>query len=163
MGKDNHRVPYFKVLIPYIPEDEKEADPSDGKPPSVKFLLDSAGKTIDKPMVQVQPIFNRGNTEQFFKWFQILNSLLKGQTVGEHLRLDLQALQGTDKALWQRETDLASPKLAESAGISEEALKKLCYYSITNLKIHVLKDTRAGFKQVRYMECFLWIGKNTGI
>jgi hypothetical protein len=31
------------------------------------------------------------------------------------------------------------------------------------LTIHVLKDPRAGFKQVRYMECFLWIGKNNGI
>jgi hypothetical protein len=31
------------------------------------------------------------------------------------------------------------------------------------LAIHVLKDPRAVFKQVRYMECFLWIGKNTGI
>jgi hypothetical protein len=29
--------------------------------------------------------------------------------------------------------------------------------------IHVLKDPRAGFKQVRYMERFLWIVKNTGI
>jgi hypothetical protein len=35
MGKDNHRVPDFKVPIPYIPEDEKEADTSDGKPPSL--------------------------------------------------------------------------------------------------------------------------------
>jgi hypothetical protein len=53
MGKDNHRVPYLKISLPYIPEDEKEADPSDGKPPSVKLLLDSAGKTID-------PLFNGG-------------------------------------------------------------------------------------------------------
>jgi hypothetical protein len=42
MGKDNHRAPNFKVPIPYFPEDEKEADPSDGKAPSVKLLLDSA-------------------------------------------------------------------------------------------------------------------------
>jgi hypothetical protein len=65
MGKDNHRVPDLKVPIPYIPEDEKEADPYDGKPPSVKLLLDSAGKAIDNPMVQVQPIFNGGTTEFF--------------------------------------------------------------------------------------------------
>jgi hypothetical protein len=39
MGKDNNRSPYCKVPIPYIPGDEKEADPSDGKPPSVKILL----------------------------------------------------------------------------------------------------------------------------
>jgi hypothetical protein len=60
MGKDNHIVPDFKVPIPYIPEDEKEADPSDGKLPSVKVLLDSAGKTIDNLTVQVQPITQRG-------------------------------------------------------------------------------------------------------
>jgi hypothetical protein len=59
MGKDNHRVPNFLVPLPYVPEDEKEADPSDGKPLSVKLLLDSEGKKIDNPEVQVQPIFNR--------------------------------------------------------------------------------------------------------
>jgi hypothetical protein len=52
MGKDNNRSPYFKVPIPYIPEDEKEADPYDGKPPSVKLLLDATGKAIDNPTVQ---------------------------------------------------------------------------------------------------------------
>jgi hypothetical protein len=31
------------------------------------------------------------------------------------------------------------------------------------LTIHFLKDPLAGFKQVRYMERFLWIGKNTRI
>jgi hypothetical protein len=112
MGKDNHKGPDFLVPIPYVPEDEKETDPSDGKPPSVKLLLDSEGKKIDSPMVQVQPIFNGVNNEQFFKWFQSLNSLLEGQTVGEHFRLALQALRGTDKARWQKEMDLASPKLA---------------------------------------------------
>jgi hypothetical protein len=63
MGKDNHRAPDFKVPIPYIPEDEKEADPSDGKPPSAKLLLDSAGKAIGNPTVQVQHIFNGSTTE----------------------------------------------------------------------------------------------------
>jgi hypothetical protein len=72
-------------------------------------------------MVQVQPIFNGVTTEQIFKWFQILSSLIEGKTVGKHFRLDLQALQGTDKALWQREMDLATPKLAESAVPSPEA------------------------------------------
>jgi hypothetical protein len=64
----------------------------------------------------VQPIFNGGTTEHFFKWFQTLISLLDGQSVGEHFRLALQALRGTDKALWQREMDLSRPKLAETAG-----------------------------------------------
>jgi hypothetical protein len=99
------------VPIQYVPEDEKEAHPSDGKPPSVKLLLNSEGKKIDNPTVQVQPIFNGGTKEQFFKWFQSLSSLLEGQIVGKNLRLDLQALQGTDKALWPREMDLMSPKL----------------------------------------------------
>jgi hypothetical protein len=59
--------------------------------------------------------------------------------------------------------DPASPKLAESAGLSQEASEKIGYDSIMNLSIHVLKDPRAGFKQVTYTERFLWIGKNTGI
>jgi hypothetical protein len=159
MGKDNNRAQDSKVPIPYISEDEKEAEPSDGKPPSVKLLLDASCKAIDNPTVQVQPIFNGGTTGQFFKWFQSLNSLLEGKSVGEHFRLALQALQGTGMALWQREMDLASPKLAEAAGILEEAAEQLWYNSIMKLTIHVLKDLRAGFKQVCYIECLLWIGK----
>jgi hypothetical protein len=59
--------------------------------------------------------------------------------------------------------DLASPKLAESAGLSLEASEKLWYDGIMKLTFHVLKDPRAGFKQIRYMERFLFIGKHTGI
>jgi hypothetical protein len=55
----------------------------------------------------------------------------------------------------------ASPKLAETAGLSETALEKLFYDSIMKLTVHVLKDTRAGFKQVRYMERHLFISRNT--
>jgi hypothetical protein len=99
MGKDNNRAPDCKVPISYIPEDEKESDHSDGKPPSVKLLIDAKGKEIENPTIQVQPIFNGGTTEQFFKWFQSLSSLLEGQPVVKHLRLALQALPGTDKAL----------------------------------------------------------------
>jgi hypothetical protein len=62
-GKNNNKGTYFLVPIPYVPEDEKEADPSDGKPPSVKMVLYSEGKKIDNPTVQVQPIFNGGTTE----------------------------------------------------------------------------------------------------
>jgi hypothetical protein len=79
MGKDNHKGPDFLVPIPYVPEDEKDADPSDGKLPSVKLLLDLESKKIYNPTVQVQPIFNRCTTEQFFKWFQSLSSLLEGK------------------------------------------------------------------------------------
>jgi hypothetical protein len=128
------------VPITYVPEDEKEADPSDGKPPSVKLLLDSEGKKIDNPTVQVQPISNGGTTEQFFKWSQSLRSLLEGQIVGEHFCLALQALPGTDKALLQMEMDLASLKLAESTGLLPEASERLWYDSIMKLTIHVLKD-----------------------
>jgi hypothetical protein len=78
MGKDNHKGPDLLVPIIYVPEDEKEADPSDGRPPSVKLLLDSEGNKIDNPTVQVQHIFNGVTTEQFFKWFQSLRSLLEG-------------------------------------------------------------------------------------
>jgi hypothetical protein len=59
--------------------------------------------------------------------------------------------------------DLSSPELAEAAGLSLKASEKLWYNKIMKLTIHVLKDPPAGFKQVRYMERFLWIGKNTGI
>jgi hypothetical protein len=59
--------------------------------------------------------------------------------------------------------DYASPKLAEAAGLSETASEKLFYDSIMKLTVHVLKDPRAGYKQVRYMERHLFIGKNTGV
>jgi hypothetical protein len=163
MGKDNNRAPDVKVPIPYIPEEEKEEDPSDVKPPSVNLLLDVKGEAIDNPTIQVQPIFNGSTTSQFLKWYKSLSYLMEGQSVGKHYRLDLQVQRGTDKAIWQRELDLASPKLAVSAGISNNAAEKLWYDSIMKLTIHVLKDPRAGFKQVRYIKNYLWIGKNTGI
>jgi hypothetical protein len=93
MGKCNHKGQGFLVPIPYVPEDEKEADPSDGKPPSVKLLLDSQGNKIENPTAHVQPIFNGGTTEQFFKLFQSLSSLLEGKTLGNHFRLALKALR----------------------------------------------------------------------
>jgi hypothetical protein len=55
--------------------------------------------------------------------------------------------------------DLASLQPAEVTGMAAEASEKLWYDSIMKLKIHVLKDPRTGFKQVRYMERFLWMGK----
>jgi hypothetical protein len=126
MGKDNNKALDFKVPIPYIPEEEKEVYLSDGNPPPVKWLLDAKGDTICNPTIQVQPIFNGGTTEQLFKWYKDLSSLMEGQSVGEHYHLALQARQGTYKALWQRELGLAIMKLI----------------------IHVLKDPIAGFKQI---------------
>jgi hypothetical protein len=72
MGKDNHTGPDFLDPIPYIPEDEKQADPSDGKPPSIKLLLDADGKKIDNPSVQVQPIFIGGLLNIFLNGFRVL-------------------------------------------------------------------------------------------
>jgi hypothetical protein len=50
---------------------------------------------------------------------------MEGQQVGLHYNLALQALRGGDKALWQRELDLASTKLAAAAEISNDAAEKL--------------------------------------
>jgi hypothetical protein len=69
----------------------------------------------------------------------------------------------TDEALWQREMDLASPKLAEAAGLSVENAESIWYEIIMNLTIQVLKGPRSGFKQIRYMEHYLFIGKSTGV
>jgi hypothetical protein len=123
MGKDNQKGTYFMVPMPYIPEEEKEADPSDGKPPSIKLLLDSEGKKIDNPTVHVQPTFNGGTTEQFFKWFQSLTSLLAGQSVGEHFRVALQALMG------YRQSDLATrngPREPETSRSSGFVRRSIC-------------------------------------
>jgi hypothetical protein len=73
MGGNKHIWPDFLVPIPYVPEAEKEADPSDGKPPSVKLLLDSQGNKIDNPTEQVQPIFNGGTKEHFLSGFRALS------------------------------------------------------------------------------------------
>jgi hypothetical protein len=100
MGKGNVKVPDFKVTVPDIQEEEKEPDASDGKPPSVKLLLDAKGEAIDNTMIQVHHIFNVGTTEQFFKWFNSLSSIMEGHLVGEHYRVALQSLWGTDNNLW---------------------------------------------------------------
>jgi hypothetical protein len=88
---------------------------------------------------------------------------MEGQSVGENYRLAPQALRGSHKALWKRELDLASPKLATTAGISNDTMEKPSSDSTMKLTIHVLKDTRVGFKQVSYIERYPWIGKNKGI
>jgi hypothetical protein len=77
MGTDNNTEPDFKLPIPYILEEEKEVDPSDGRPPPIKLLLDAKGDAIDNPEIQVQPIFKGISTEQLFKWYKILSSLME--------------------------------------------------------------------------------------
>jgi hypothetical protein len=63
------------------------------------LLLDAKGDVIDNPTIQVQPIFNGGTTEKFFKRFKSLSSLMEGQSAGEHDSVALQAVRGTDKAI----------------------------------------------------------------
>jgi hypothetical protein len=70
----------------------------------------------------------------------------------------LQTLRGTDASLWEREWDAASPQIAEAAGIDPEIQELLLRNAIMALKVHVLKDPRAGFRQKRYMERNLFIG-----
>jgi hypothetical protein len=53
MWTDNNREPDFKVPIPYISGEEKEADLSDDKAHSVKLLLDAKEEAIDNPTIQV--------------------------------------------------------------------------------------------------------------
>jgi hypothetical protein len=73
MVKDNNRAPDFKVPLPYIPEDEKEDDPSDGKPPSFKPLLDVKGRA--RKLITRQFRFNLYFMgvphNNFFNWFKV--------------------------------------------------------------------------------------------
>jgi hypothetical protein len=84
MRKTNIQIPDFKVPVPFIQEEKNEADELDGKPPSIKLLLNSDGEAIDNPTPKVQPIFNQGTVEQFFKLNQSLLSIMQGQLVTEH-------------------------------------------------------------------------------
>jgi hypothetical protein len=88
---------------------------------------------------------------------------MEGQSVGEHYPLSLQPLRGTYTVIRQGGLDLADPKLAAAAGISNNAAEMLWYDSIMKLTIHVFKDPRVGLKQVRYIESYIWIGKNKGV
>jgi hypothetical protein len=83
--------------------------------------------------------------------------------VSEHYRLALQSLRSTAKDIWQCELDIARPQLAAAAGISsDDAAEVLWNASITILPVCVLKDARAGFKQKRYIERPLSMGKHAG-
>jgi hypothetical protein len=123
MGKSNY--PDYKVPVPLIPEAEKDPDEGDKKGVSMKLTLYINGAFIVYPTIQVQPLYNQGTVEQYFKWLKSLNSILQGQTITEKFRLALQTLIGTDAALWQREWDAAIPQIAEAAGIDPELLELL--------------------------------------
>jgi hypothetical protein len=86
----------------------------------MKPTLNINGEFLDNPTTQLQPVHNQGTTEQYFKWLKSLNSILRGQTITEKFRLDLQTLRGTDAALLQSEWDVASPQIAEAAIIDPD-------------------------------------------
>jgi hypothetical protein len=147
MGKRNY--PDNKVPVPFIPEVEKDTDEGDKKRVSMN------------PMTQVQPVYNQGTVEQYFKWLKSLNSIVRGQTITENFCLTLQTLRGTDAALWQCEWDATSTQIAEAAGIDPELQELLLRNAIIALSVHVLMDPRAGFKQKHYMERNLFIGNHS--
>jgi hypothetical protein len=148
MGKSNY--PDYKVPVPFIPEAEKDTDEGDKKGVSMKLTLDINGAFIENPTTQVQPLYSQGTVEKYFKWLKSLNSILRGQTITENFRLVLQTLRGRDSVLWQHKWDAASPTIAEAAGIEPELQELLLRNAIVALKVHVLKDPRAVFKQKRY-------------
>jgi hypothetical protein len=76
---------------------------SDKKGVSMKLTLDINGAFIDNPTTQVQPVYNQGTVEQYFKWLKSLNSIIRVHTITEKFCISLQTLRGTDAALWQRE------------------------------------------------------------
>jgi hypothetical protein len=143
MGKSKY--PVYKVPVPFIPGAEKDPDEVDKKGVSMKLTLDINGAFIDNPTTQIQPVYNQGTVEQYFKWLKSLNSILRGQTITEKFRFALQTLRGTDAALWQSEWDAASRQIAEAAGIDPELQELLLQNAIMALTVHVLKDPRAGF------------------
>jgi hypothetical protein len=71
MGKSNH--PDYKVPLPFIPEAEKDLDEGDKKGVSMKLTLYIDGAFIDNLTIQVQPVYNQGTVEQYFKWLKSLN------------------------------------------------------------------------------------------
>jgi hypothetical protein len=153
--------PDYKVPVPFIPETEKDPYEGDKKGVSMKLTSDINGEFIDNPTGQVQPVYNQGTVEQYFKWLKSLISILRGQTTTEKFRLALQMLRGTDAELWQCEWDAASPQIAEAAGINSQLQELLLRNAIMALTVHVLKDPRAGFKQKQYMNQTLFIGNHS--
>jgi hypothetical protein len=74
MGESNY--PDYMVPIPFITEAEKDRDEGDKKGVSTKLTLDINGAFIDNRTTQVQPVYNQGTVEQYFKWLKSLNSIL---------------------------------------------------------------------------------------
>jgi hypothetical protein len=96
MGESNY--PDYKVHVSFIPEMEKDPDEGDKKGVSMKLTLDINGEFIDNPTTQVHPLYNQGTVKHYFKWINILNSIIRGQTITEKFHLALQTLRGTDAA-----------------------------------------------------------------
>jgi hypothetical protein len=64
----------------------------------MKLTLDINGDLIDNLTTQEQHVYNQYTIEQYFKWLKSLNSILRGQTIIEKLRLSLLRLRGMDYA-----------------------------------------------------------------
>jgi hypothetical protein len=118
MGKSNS--PDYKVPIPSITDTGKDPDEGDKKGVWMKLTLDINGEFIDNRTTQLQPVYNQGSLEQYFKWIKSLNSILRGQTITENFCPALQTLRGMDAVLWQCKWDAASPQILEAAGIDLE-------------------------------------------
>jgi hypothetical protein len=79
MGKSNY--PDYKVPVPFIPYTEKDPDEGDKKRVSMKLTLDINGELIDNLTTQVHPVYHQGTIEQYFKWINSLNSILRWQNI----------------------------------------------------------------------------------
>jgi hypothetical protein len=91
MGRNNILKPDFKVPVPFIPEVEKEHGDYDGNPQQIKLTSDAEGNPIADQTTQVRPIISHDTVKQYFKWINSLNSILQGQLVMEHCRLERQS------------------------------------------------------------------------
>jgi hypothetical protein len=92
MGENNTQKPDLMVPLPLSLRLRRTIYEPDGKPPQIKLTLDAEEKEIANPITQVQPIFNQGTIELYFKWIKSLNSILAGQLITEHYHLALNSL-----------------------------------------------------------------------
>jgi hypothetical protein len=155
MVKGNH--PYYRVPVPVIPEKGKDTDDGDKKGVSTKLTSAVNGDFIDNWTMQVHPVYNQATVEQYDKWLNSLNSILRGQTLTEKFCLTLQMLRRADATLWPRKWDAASPQISGAARIDPKLQELLLQDARMAFTVHVLKDPRVGFKQKRYMARNLFI------
>jgi hypothetical protein len=85
---------------------------------------------------------------------------MQGHSVHETYLMALKTIHGTDKDLWQRESNQASLILA--GNFTPQVEIDTFNTSIDRLTEHVLVDTHAAFLQKRYIERHLFLWK-TGV